>query len=75
VAVEPDVLLRERERLPRRDAQLLLDEVEAGDELGDGVLDLQPGVHLHEERLVRGVARHDELDGARRRCSRRPAPW
>jgi hypothetical protein len=44
---------------------LQLDQVETGDLLGDGVLDLQAGVHLHEEPVVRPVARDDELDGAR----------
>ena len=46
----------ERERLARRDAQLLLDEVDAVDELGDRVLDLQPRVHLQEEELRRPAA-------------------
>lgn len=45
------------------DQQLQLDEVESGGGLGDGVLDLQSGVHLEEEELAR-VVRH-ELDGAR----------
>ena len=60
-----DVVLGERERLAGRDAQLLLDQVEAGDELGDRVLDLQPGVHLDEEELVGGGVGDEELDGAR----------
>ena len=51
-----------RERLALGDAQLQLDQVEARDQLGDGVLDLQPGVHLEEEELP--VAVEDELDGA-----------
>ena len=50
------------ERLARRDAQLPLDEVEAGDQLGDRVLDLESGVHLQEEELAVLV---EELDGAR----------
>ena len=52
MAGQPDVLLAERQRLPRGDAELPLDQVEPGDELGDGVLDLQARVHLHEEELV-----------------------
>ena len=44
---------RERERLARRDAQLLLDEVDAVDELGHRMLDLQPRVHLEEEEVAR----------------------
>ena len=47
-----DVLLAQRERLALRDQDLLADEVEAGHELRDGVLDLDPGVHLHEEVLA-----------------------
>ncbi len=42
------------ERLARRDPHLLAHEVDAGDELGDRVLDLQPRVQLDEgERAVR----------------------
>ena len=65
VPVQDDVRLRDGKVLARRDADLPLDQVEAGDQLGDRVLDLQPGVHLHEEELVRVVRRQDELDGAR----------
>ena len=43
-------------RSPAATQQLLLDEVETGDQLGDRVFDLQPGVHLQEVRLVH--ARH-----------------
>ena len=43
------VVLRERQRLALGDAQLQGDEVEAADELGDRVLDLQAGVHLEQE--------------------------
>ena len=53
------------EGLPRRHAQLQLDEVEAGDQLGDRVLDLQPRVHLEEEVRGRVVGVGDELDRAR----------
>ncbi|OSY53894.1 hypothetical protein BG846_00430 [Streptomyces fradiae ATCC 10745 = DSM 40063] len=46
-----------------RDAQLEGHQVDAVHGLGDGVLDLEPGVHLQE---VRGAVRADEeLDGAR----------
>ncbi len=46
-------------------AQHELDEVHAVGELGDGVLDLEAGVHLEERRLLaEGVV--DELDGAGR---------
>ena len=49
MAVQLDVLLPEREGLARRDQDLLADEVEAGDELGDRVLDLDARVHLQKE--------------------------
>ena len=52
-----------RQRLALGDPQLQLHQVQAGDLLGDRVLDLQPGVHLQE---VEGpVAVQHELDGAR----------
>ena len=60
-----DVVLRERQLLPRGDPHLQLDQVDAGDHLGDRVLDLQAGVHLHEEELVGPVGGDDELDRAR----------
>ncbi len=44
-------------------AQLLLDQVDAGDQLGDRMLDLDPGVHLHEEPLVPFIV-EDALDRA-----------
>ena len=52
---------RERQRLARRDPDLLGDEVDARDHLGDRVLDLQAGVHLEEEELA---VLEEELDGA-----------
>ena len=60
VAVGVDVVLGEAEGLARRHPELPLDEVEAGDELGHGVLDLEPGVHLQEEEVAVLV---EELDG------------
>jgi hypothetical protein len=60
--VQGDLILGQRERLAGGDAQLQLDEVEAGDALGDRVLDLQAGVHLEEVELAAGV--EHELDGA-----------
>ncbi len=45
------------------DMQLQLDEVQPCGGLGDGVLDLQAGVHLEEEEVA-GLVGH-ELDGAR----------
>ena len=60
------------------DVQLQLDEIEAGDGLGDGVLDLQARVDLHEgEALLLGLV--EELDragvavaGLRARAGARP---
>ena len=53
----------ERQGLARGDAQLPFDEVESGDRLGDGMLDLQARVHFHE---IEGAVRaDDELDRAR----------
>ena len=44
----------------------LLDQVDLGDGLGDGMLDLKPGVHFEEvEALARGIcARDNQLDRA-----------
>ncbi len=53
---------RNRERLARRDAQLLSDQVEARHRLGDRVLDLDAAVELEEVELAVG---EDELHGAR----------
>src|SRR2546427_12740963 len=49
-------------RSPGRDADLLLHEVEVRAHLGDGVLDLDAGVHLHE--IERPVFVEQELDRA-----------
>ena len=53
------VILTETELLARRNAQLPFDQVEAGHRFGDRMLDLQPGIHLHEEEFAVGV---QELD-------------
>ena len=65
VAAEGDRVLRQTQDFSAGDADLLFHEVDSGDELGHRVLDLQAGVHLHEEELVGPVRRHDELDRAR----------
>ena len=62
VAVDRDLVLCQRQRFARRDTQLPFDQVEAGDHLGDRMLDLQPRVHLHE--IEAAVLVGDELDGA-----------
>src|SRR6478672_10375683 len=61
MAVEANVLLLERKRRARGDADLLDDEVDAGYHLGHGMLDLEPGIHLDEEELPALV---QELDSA-----------
>ena len=43
---------RKRELLAGGDADLLLHDVDAGDRLGDRMLDLHARVHLDEEELV-----------------------
>ncbi|GAA3245755.1 hypothetical protein GCM10020256_72900 [Streptomyces thermocoprophilus] len=65
-AAQPHRVLGEAEvgeGLSGGDAQLGLDEVDVGDLLGDGVLDLDARVHLDED--VVAVAVEEELDGAR----------
>ncbi len=57
----PDFLAVERVALG--DENLGADEIKAGDDLGDGVLDLDARVHLDEEPLV-AVEVVEELDGA-----------
>jgi hypothetical protein len=47
-----DVLLLVLQGQAVGDADLLLDDVDAGDVLGDRVLHLEAGVHLHEVELV-----------------------
>ena len=63
MAVDLELLLRQRQRLAAGDAQLPLDQVEPGDHLGHRMLDLQPRVHLHEIEACRPALR-DELDRA-----------
>ena len=60
-AVDADVALGDVELFSGRDAQLVLDEIETRDQLGHGVLDLEPGVHLQEIELAAGV--EQELHG------------
>ncbi len=58
-AVEAHVRLREAERLAGRHPDHALDEVDAGDKLGDRMLHLQAGVHFEEIEVAAGV--DDEL--------------
>ena len=62
VAVDAQLVLGERHLPAGRDDELPFDQILAGDRLGDGMLDLQAGVHLHEEEGA--VLVGDELDGA-----------
>ena len=52
VAVDRQLVLRLRQLLAARDAQLPFDQVLAGDLLGHRMLDLQPRVHFHEPDAV-----------------------
>ena len=45
------------------DQDLALDDVDSGDDLGDGVLDLEPGIDLDEVERA-GLVIDQELDGA-----------
>jgi hypothetical protein len=88
VAADPHVVLGQAQRRARGHREPALDQVQAGDELGHPVLDLQPGVHLEEEELAGGGG-VEELDRpgapvarlgrepARRAMAARPAcrPW
>ncbi len=62
MAVQSDFGLSEWQRLPVRHPQLPLHQIQPGDGFGDGVFDLQPGVHLHEIELAIG---EQEFHGAR----------
>src|SRR4051794_39278814 len=57
-----DVVLLEAQLLARGDADLLAYEVNAGDEFGDGVFDLDARVEFDEVELV--VLVNEELAGA-----------
>ena len=67
-AVDRQILLRHGQWLTAGHPQLQLDKIQSGDGLGDGVLDLQAGVHLHEPEAVfaqRSGAVDHELDRSR----------
>ena len=61
-ALRNDVALLEGQRLAGGDANLRFDEVDAGDHLGDGVLDLNAGVDFDKVKIVLRI--DDELDRA-----------
>ncbi len=60
VAAELDLPLSHGKRLAGRDPDLLAHDVDAGDRLGDGVLDLHARVHLEE--VVGAVSVEEALD-------------
>src|SRR5437868_786902 len=62
MASQPDIRLREPQRLARRHSDLRLDEIKTGHQLRDRVLDLQTRVHL--EKVEVALAINQELDGA-----------
>ena len=66
-----DLLLRPRQRLPGRDAELGRHQVEPGHLLGHRMLHLQARVHLEEVELV---ALDDELHGPRVHVAHRAGP-
>ena len=61
VPLQFDVALAQCELLAGGDADLLLHQVDAGDEFGHGMFDLQAGVHLDEVELAILV---EKLEGA-----------
>ena len=62
VALDAQCLLGGGQAFAGGDPQLPFDQVVAGDHFSHRMLDLQPGVHLHEEESAVGIG--DELDGA-----------
>ena len=59
--------MSQRQSLARSDAKLPLYQIDTGDHLRDGMLDLKAGVHLHKIKTVRPktvAAIGDELDRA-----------
>ena len=54
-------LVRQVQRFPGGDAQLLADQVQPGGLLGDGVLDLKPGVDLEEGQRPEGASRNSTV--------------
>ena len=60
-AADLNLALFERQRLARRDTDALLDQIGAGDHLGDAVLDLNAGVHLNEIELAASARRNSTV--------------
>ena len=51
VTTEADVFLAQGKFFPRGDQQLLPDNVDAGDHLGDRMFHLYPGIHFNEVKI------------------------
>src|SRR5262245_29149326 len=64
VTVEANVFLLERKRRTGGEPDLLDDEIDAGDHLGHGMLNLQPRVHFDEKELAALVEEFDRADAA-----------
>ena len=62
MAATADIGLAKCEPLAARDTDLLLHDVDTGRHLGDGMLDLQPGIHLDE---IERVILDQEFEGAK----------
>ena len=58
-----DILLRVAQLPSARDADLLLDDIDAGDHLRDGMLHLQAGVHFEEIKIL--ILIHKKFNRAR----------
>ena len=61
VAGDREIALREAERLAGGDADHRLHDVDAGDRLGDRVLDLHARVHLEEVELLVASTRNSQV--------------
>ena len=62
MATQLDVLLANADRFTTGDAELLSDQIHSRHHFGDGMLHLNPGVHLHE--IEPAVAIQKEFDRA-----------
>ncbi len=77
VAVDHDIVLRRRQLAAGGDTDLLQHQIDIGDHLGDGMLDLDAGVHLDEKEfaiLVEELHRTDAqiFELLHRLCDRQP---
>ena len=61
MAGDLDILLGHRQRLPRRDPDLLLNKVQIRHCLGHRMLHLDPGIHFHEIKFFIFIQK--ELNG------------